>query len=163
MIYSDIRFMEVAKPIIEHEEYQQMRNIKHHDKSVYEHSVKVAFYAYHMAYKHNLDWEATIRGALLHDFFLYKFKKRHSLRLISDSIKHAINHPIIAFNNANKYFDLNEKEENIIKGHMFPFGVPKSREAWIVTYVDKYVAVFEYASNLKNIVYHKKQPAYSVE
>ena len=75
MLYLDNRFMEVALPIIEHEKYQQMRYIKHHDESVFEHSVKVAFYAYQIAYKRNLDWRATIRGALLHDFFLYKFKK----------------------------------------------------------------------------------------
>ena len=41
MLYLDNRFMEVALPIIEHEEYQQMRYIKHHDESVFEHSLKV--------------------------------------------------------------------------------------------------------------------------
>jgi len=164
MIYLDYRFMEVARPIIEHEEYQQMRYLKHHDESVFEHSVKVAFYSYQMAYKHNLDWKATIRGALLHDFFLYKFKKCFGPRIITDSIKHAIIHPIIAFDNASKYFDLNEKEENIIKGHMFPFGAPKSKEAWIVSYVDKCIATFEYASNFKKMTYSKKQKAaYVVE
>jgi len=153
--------MEVARPIIEHEQYQQMRYIKHHDESVFDHSVKVAFHAYQMAYKRNLDWESTIRGALLHDFFLYKFKKCLSLRLITDSIKHAISHPIIAFDNAIKYFDLNDKEENIIKGHMFPFGAPKSKEAWIVSFVDKYIAVFEYASNFKKMTQRRKQAAYN--
>jgi len=161
MIYLDSRFLEIARPIIEHEEYQQMRKIKHHDESVFDHSLKVAFYAYRMAYKHNLDWRATIRGALLHDFFLYKFKKSLSLRIITDSIKHAIVHPLIAYDNAIKHFDLNEKEENIIKAHMFPFGLPKSKEAWIVSYVDKYIAVFEYASNFKKMA--KRKPAYSVE
>jgi uncharacterized protein len=153
--------MEVARPIIEHKEYQQMKNIKHHDESVFDHSLKVAFHAYKMAYKRNLDWESTIRGALLHDFFLYKFKKCLSLRIVSDSIKHAISHPIIAFHNASKYFVLNEKEENIIKSHMFPFGMPKSKEAWIVSYVDKCVAVFEYASNFKKMVLKRKEPAYT--
>lgn len=163
MIYFDYKFMEVARPIIEHKEYQQMRQIKHHDESVFDHSVKVAFHAYQMAIKHNLDWESTIRGALLHDFFLYKFKKCMSLRIITDSIKHAIAHPIIAFENANKFFDLNEKEENIIKAHMFPFGLPKSKEAWIVSYVDKYIAAFEYASNFKKMAQRRKQPAYNID
>lgn len=161
MIYYDYRFMEVAKPIIEHEQYQQMKKIKHHDESVYDHSVKVAFYAYQLAYNHNLDWESTIRGALLHDFFLYKFKKQFGIRIISDSIKHAIAHPQIAFENAGKYFDLNEKEENIIKSHMFPFGLPRSKEAWIVSYADKYIASFEYASNLAKII--SRKPAYSTK
>ena len=163
MTYLDNRFMEVARPIIEHEEYQQMRYIKHHDESVFEHSVKVAFYSYQMAYKRNLDWKSTIRGALLHDFFLYKFKKSLSLRIVTDSIKHAIIHPIIALENARKYFDLNEKEANIIKGHMFPFGIPKSKEAWIVSYVDKCIATMEYSSNFKKMRLRKKQAAYIVE
>lgn len=34
MILYDNRFMEIARPIIEHEEYQQMKLIKHHDESV---------------------------------------------------------------------------------------------------------------------------------
>lgn len=163
MLYFDYRFMEVARPIIEHEQYQQMKKIKHHDESVYDHSIKVAYHAYQMAYKHNLDWKSTIRGALLHDFFLYKFKKCLSLRIIPDSIKHAIAHPIIAFENASKYFDLNDKEENIIKAHMFPFGLPKSKEAWIVSYVDKYIATFEYASNFKKIAKRSKEPAYNLD
>jgi len=125
-------------------------------------ALTVAFYSYQFAYKQNLDWESTIRGALLHDFFLYKFKKCFSLRIITDSIKHAIIHPKIAFDNAVKFFDLNKKEENIIKGHMFPFGFPKSKEAWIVSFVDKYIAVFEYSSNFKKMM-HKKQPAYQAE
>ena len=44
---------------------------------------------------------------------------------------------------------------------MFPFGVPKSKEAWIVSYVDKYIAVFEYSSNFKKII--QRQPAYSTK
>ncbi|MDD2494086.1 MAG: HD domain-containing protein [Tissierellia bacterium] len=161
MIFYDNRFMEVALPIIQHEEYQQMKLIKHHDESVYEHSLKVAYRAYEIAYNHKLDWVSTIRGALLHDFFLYKFKKTLSFRLITDSIKHAIAHPIIALDNAKKYFDLNEKEEGIIKSHMFPFGLPKTKEAWIVSYVDKYIASFEYFSNLKKLTKQKTQAYYA--
>lgn len=162
MIFYDYRFMEIARPIIEHEEYQKMKLIKHHDESVYEHSIKVAYSSYQVAYNNNLDWVSTIRGALLHDFFLYKFQKSLSFRLITDSIKHAAAHPVIALQNAKKYFSLNEKEENIIKAHMFPFGLPKSKEAWIVSYVDKYIALFEYYSNFKKLS-KKKIQAYNVD
>lgn len=161
MIFYDNRFMEIALPIIQHEEYQKMKLFKHHDESVYDHSLKVAYKAYEIAYNNNLDWVSTIRGALLHDFFLYKFKKTFSLKLITDSIKHALAHPIIALENAKKYFDINEKEEDIIKSHMFPFGLPKSKEAWIVSYVDKYIATFEYCSNFMKLTKLKKQAYYA--
>ncbi len=155
----DYRFTQVAEEIIEHREYEKTKLIKHHDESVYEHSLKVAYYSYLIAYKSNLDWESCIRGGLLHDFYLYKFKKRVHIGIISDSIKHAINHPKIAFKNASNYFDLNDKEQDIIKGHMFPFGLPKSREAWIVSFVDKYIAIFEYCSNAKKIIIKKRKKA----
>ena len=155
----DYRFTQVAEEIINHKEYERTKFIKHHDESVYEHSLKVAYYSYLITYKSNLDWKSCIRGALLHDFYLYKFKKRLHIGIISDSIKHSINHPKIAYQNAIKHFELNFKEENIIKGHMFPFGLPKSREAWIVSFVDKYIAIFEYCSNAKKLIIQKRKKA----
>ena len=153
------RFTQIAEEILEHEEYKRTKLIKHHDESVYEHSLKVAYYSYLIAYKSKLDWESCIRGALLHDFYLYKFIKRAHLGIISDSIKHSINHPKIAYKNASKLFDLNSKEKNIITGHMFPFGLPKSPEAWIVSFVDKYIAIIEYCSNAKKLVINKRKKA----
>lgn len=152
----DFRFLNVANEIIKHDKYQQTKEIKHHDESVYIHSLKVAYYSYLIAYKFNLDWKSCIRGALLHDFFLYKFEKKKHICIITDSIKHALNHPKIAYENAIKYFKLNNTEEDIIKGHMFPFGMPKSKEAWVVSFVDKYIAIFEYCNNAKKI-YIKKE------
>ena len=72
----DYRFTNIAEEVISHHEYEQTKLIKHHsESSVYEHSVKVAYYSYLIAYKSNLDWKSCIRGALLHDFHLYKFNK----------------------------------------------------------------------------------------
>lgn len=159
----DYRFMEVAIPIIEHEEYQILKKIKHHCGSVYEHSLNVAYSSYLLSYKNNLDWESTIRGALLHDFFLYKFNKSLRLNLIPSAIMHAIKHPLIAYENASKHFLINEKEENIIKSHMFPFGIPKSKEVWIVSYVDKYLAVYEYSQNFKMLSMLYKKEAFNTE
>ena len=43
---------------------------------------------------------------------------------------------------------LNEKTENVILRHMFPLNIvpPKNKEAWLITFVDKYVSceVFPY-------------------
>ena len=159
MKFFDYRFTQVAQEIIEHEEYKRTKLIKHHDESVFEHSLKVAYYSYKIAYKSNLDWESCIRGALLHDFYLYKFKKRAHIGIISDSIKHSIAHPKIAYKNASKYFDLNPKEKDIITSHMFPFGLPRSPEALIVSFVDKYIAIFEYCNNAKKLIIKQSKKA----
>ena len=56
-------------------------------------------------------------------------------------------HPVIALNNARREYHLNQKEENIIVSHMYPFGdvKPNCKESWIVTGVDKSVALYECA------------------
>lgn len=144
----DDYFLSIAKPIIEHEEYQKMRSIPHHHKSVFEHSLRVAYLAYKISSKLRLDTVSTIRGSLLHDFYLFKFKKREGKNLIAESYRHSKNHPKIAKENALKYFDLNKKEIDIILNHMFPVGLPKSFEAWITSFADKSLAIFEYSTRM---------------
>lgn len=142
--YDDF-FINFARPIIEHEEYQKMKNIPHHYGSVFDHCLDVAYYSYRLASRFRLDVKSTIRGALLHDFYLYKFSKRKNRNLIAEGFRHSRNHPIIAFQNASKYFELNEKETDIICNHMFPVGLPRSQEAWITTFADKVLAIKEYS------------------
>jgi len=142
----DSFFMDIARPIIENEDYLKMKRIPHHHGSVYEHCMDVAYLSYCMALKLNLDKVSVIRGALLHDFYLYKFKKRENKNLLLESYRHSRNHPKIALKNAIKNFEINEKEADIIKNHMFPFGLPRSREAWIITASDKVLALTEYSS-----------------
>lgn len=138
-------FLKVARPIIEHEEYQKMREIPHHYGSVYEHCIGVAYLSYRMALRFRLDTVSTIRGALLHDFYLYKFSKRNQKNLLAEAYRHSRNHPRIAKKNALKYFTLNKKEIDIITHHMFPVGIPRCFEAWITTFADKSLAMVEYS------------------
>lgn len=139
-------FLEVARPIIEHEKYQQMKLIPHHHGTVFDHCIDVAYYAYRIAQRRELDTISIIRGALLHDFYLYKFKKRENKNILFESIRHSRRHPRIALNNAKIHFEINKKEEDIIKNHMFPVGLPKSQEAWITTFADKTLAIYEYST-----------------
>ncbi|NLI93247.1 MAG: HD domain-containing protein [Peptococcaceae bacterium] len=141
----DDAFLSIAIPIVEHDEYQKMRTIPHHHGSVFEHCLDVAYLSYRMASKLRLDVVSTVRGALLHDFYLYKFKKRKNKNLLAESYRHTRNHPKIAKENASKYFELNEKEIDIITHHMFPIGLPRSYEAWITTLADKSLAILEYS------------------
>lgn len=145
-------FALLARDIVTHEEYKKMKNIRHHHDSVYKHSLSTAYISYRLAKRLNLDYISITRGCLLHDFFLYKFERGIGIRVISEPFVHMRNHPLIALENALKHFSLNPKERNIIKSHMFPVGLPKSREAWIVTFVDKFSATIEYSMRAKKSI-----------
>lgn len=116
--------------------------IQHGDTSVYEHVINVSFMAIEIAESLNLnvDYNSLIRGALLHDYFLYDWHDKETRPLL-----HGFSHPSIALSNAKKELNLNEIEEDIIKKHMFPLTLfpPKYKESWIVTLADKIVATRE--------------------
>lgn len=81
-----------------------------------------------------------IRGALLHDYFLYDWHDGEKERRI-----HGFTHPMTALRNADRDFDLTDTERDIIKKHMFPLTVipPTCREGWIVCLADKYCSLYE--------------------
>ncbi len=83
-----------------------------------------------------------VRGALLHDYFLYDWhdKNRENYQML-----HGFYHPGIALRNADREYDLTLREKDIIKKHMWPLTVvpPLCREAWIVTTADKYCSILE--------------------
>lgn len=143
--YSQV-FLNAARPIIEHTEYQKMKTIPHHHGSVFQHCLDVAYLSYRIASRLGLDVNSTVRGALLHDFYLYKFKKREGRNLLAEGYRHSRNHPRVAMNNSLRFFELNDKERDIICNHMFPVGLPKSNEAWVTTFADKILALSEYSA-----------------
>lgn len=116
--------------------------IQHGQISVYLHSVMVALYAYKISKKLKLDMNerALIRGALLHDYFLYDWHDGKPERRI-----HGFTHPGKALRNAERDFDLCDIERDIIRSHMFPLTIrpPKCREAVLVCLVDKYLSILE--------------------
>ena len=120
--------------------------IQHGDVSVYQHCIFVAYMSCRIANKFNLnvDKRSLIRGALLHDYFLYDW---HLPRIINKRKGlHGYNHPKVALNNANNDFKLNKKEKNIIRSHMWPltfFHMPLSKEAWLVCKYDKILSIKE--------------------
>lgn len=58
---------------------------------------------------------------------------------------HGFTHPKTALRNAERDFDLSERECDIISKHMFPLTLvpPMHRESWIVSMADKYCALRE--------------------
>lgn len=111
--------------------------------TVYEHSMKVAVCCLKLAdvFNVNVDTKTLVRGALLHDYFLYDWHQKDdgSHRL------HGFRHAKVAYQNASKEFVLNKKEKNMIISHMFPLNLvlPKYKESVILTIADKICAFCE--------------------
>ena len=86
------------------------------------------------------DEKTLIRGALLHDYFLYDWHKPEQ-----SPNWHGFRHARIALQNASNDFNLNILEEEIIKKHMWPLNVspPRCRAAWIVNLADTYCSLLE--------------------
>lgn len=147
-------FYSIVKDLLANEKVQEMKLYRqHYDTSTFEHCFHVAYVSYKICKKLGLDYKSAARGGLLHDLFLYDWRKS-SKELDLDGL-HAFVHPKIALKNAEELFDLNNKEKDIIKKHMWPvtLALPRYAESFIITIADKYSAIQEsfayYSSSLK--------------
>lgn len=141
------KIMEHGKEILDSENYESLKDfIQHGCVSVHEHSLRVAetslkIHKFFEKLHVNMNEKDLVRGALLHDFFLYDWHDKQPGRRI-----HGFTHPKAALKNAQKEFTLSDREKDIISKHMFPLTitkVPKCREAWVVSAADKWCSVVE--------------------
>lgn len=134
----DTEFCNIINPIKSIEEYQKLKQIKHHGINRYEHSLRVAYYSYIITKKLGLDYKETTEAALLHDFFLDEVIDKSPIGKLRQ-------HPEYAVSNASKIMNLSDKQIDIIKTHMFPvtFTPPKYLESWIVDIVDDIASIHE--------------------
>ena len=123
-------FNACAKALLACPEVQSMSAFTQHGRvSCLEHSLSVAYYSYWLCRRLRLrvDGESLIRGALLHDFFLYDWHtvgRQYGL--------HGFTHPATALKNARQRFRLSHKAENVIASHMWPLTLrrlPRCKEA----------------------------------
>ena len=125
----------------------------HRGSNCYMHSFRVAKRAVHKAIKRKgVDVEAVLVAAVLHDYYLYDWRKDRSKRK-----GHGKNHPKIASANASRDFDIPPEVKEVIETHMWPFNFkqyPHSREAKLVANADNFVATVE---ALTSIAYKKKR------
>jgi len=110
--------------------------IQHGDTSVREHTISVACMCVSLAKKTHLkyDYSSLVRGALLHDYFLYDWHAKDHPKM------HGWRHASLALENAADDFSINPVEADMIKKHMFPFNltaVPRYKETFILTLADK--------------------------
>ncbi|MCU9534215.1 HD domain-containing protein [Streptococcus sp. CSL10205-OR2] len=139
--------------LIAHPRFKKLESItQHHFSTRFEHSINVSYTSYQIAKKMGWDAKSTARGALLHDFFYYDW------RVTKFNKSHAWIHPRIAVRNARKITTLNKKEEDIILKHMWGATIapPRYKEGYIVTMVDKYWAVKEALTPVRQLL--KRRP-----
>ncbi len=118
--------------------------VQHGDTSCLLHSVAVAYYSHRIAHfcRPVLPFRERelLRGALLHDYFLYDWHDKDPAHNL-----HGFRHPGFALRNAERDFELTDIERNIIARHMFPLTPkpPTCREAVLVSLVDKACSLYE--------------------
>jgi len=141
----DIRSIvsEHAARLEEEGRLRQLHDYMQHGRcSVYDHSLAVACTALGLARRLGMktDESALVRGALLHDYFLYDWHVRDRSRPL-----HGFYHPKAALQNAREDYELSPREEDIIRRHMFPLTLvpPRTREGLLVCLADKICAVRE--------------------
>lgn len=114
----------------------------HRGSNCYMHSFRVARLAVHRALKRkNVDVEAILLAAVLHDYYLYDWRKDPSKRK-----HHGQRHPYIAAQHAVEDFHVNDLVKKIIESHMWPLNFkefPKTKEARILSISDKSIATRE--------------------
>lgn len=116
--------------------------MQHGRISCYTHSLSVANMSIRIArsLRVHTDVKSMIRGALLHDYFLYDWHEPDAGHKL-----HGFTHARKALVNAERDFNLTDIERDIIVKHMFPMNIclPLHRESCIVTLADKLCALRE--------------------
>jgi len=122
---------------------QMQQYVQHGNTSTYAHCQRVAIFSYRISQFLNLkvDNKSLIRGAFLHDYYLYDWHVKNF-----DHRLHGFNHPNVALKNAQEDFYLNDIEKNIIYSHMWPLTfrrLPRCTEALLVCIADKLCSLGE--------------------
>lgn len=137
----DLEYLEIVKDIIEDETVRELATFKHHKfTNRLEHSISVSYSAYRWAKRMRLDSAAVARAGLLHDLFFTMMIDSKNSR------EHLSKHPEMALENAKQLCELSDLEQDIIVSHMFLVTlnhVPKYKESFLVSLIDKTVSVKE--------------------
>lgn len=133
-------FNSLVDDIKNNNKFNNLNKELHHGITRYAHSMRVAKWTYNVcnALKMKNINEVT-RAALLHDFYTDEdLSSQRGYQKLGE-------HPEVALENSLQYFSLDDIQKDIIKSHMFPCTnvVPKYKESWLVSGVDKAVSTYE--------------------
>lgn len=134
-------FLGLVRNILEDSEFCKLiRYRQHYQTTRFMHSLNVSYLSWYTAKKFGLNERVAARAGLLHDFCVYDFKDK----LPKGQIQ-AFYHPKVAAQTSQERFAIYEKERQAILSHMFPLGpLPRSREAWVISCMDKFCACTEF-------------------
>lgn len=125
-------------------EAQSMKKFCQHGAvSTFDHAMGVTYMSYYLNKRLGLgaDCQSLVVGSFLHDFYLYDWHEKNEAHRW-----HGFSHAKKALTNANRLFELNSKEQAIIRQHMWPLTirtVPSCRESLIVCIADKIISTRE--------------------
>lgn len=123
---------------------------QHGSVTCYEHSVAVTLMSVRFVQRLHLklDMESMIKGALLHDYFLYDWRSTEN---DINRRHHGFHHAQHALKNACRDFTLSPVTCDVIRKHMFPLNIrpPRYKESVVVCIADKVVATREVCRFLK--------------
>lgn len=145
-ILSDTEYKKIINEYLKDDLVQSLKNIPHHDSNRLYHSLRVSYESYKICKKLNLNYESAAKAGLLHDFY---FNRIEECKYIKDKVKLFSNeHPEDAVKNASLRFDLTDLEKDIIISHMWPTSthIPKHKESFVVSLVDKMYSFREFAT-----------------
>ncbi len=136
-------YYDCVKDLLEDKNIQRLREFSHHSGTTrFQHSLNVSYYNFTLCRFLGLDAKAGARAGLLHDLFFYD---RHEHEPVKGEGWHAVGHPKIALYNASRLFPVSQLEGDMIVNHMWPLSLwlPKYRETYVITLVDKFCACAE--------------------
>lgn len=143
---NDKDYMALVEDLLENEDLLKLDEITHHHYTTrLIHSIFVSYVSYRIAKRFNLNVRAVARAGLLHDYF---HEDREQIAAMEKG-SHNFVHPQLAVENALAITELSDLEKDIILKHMFlctTTGLPRYKESFVVTCVDKYCAISEVAN-----------------
>lgn len=146
-------FFSIIEDLIDTEEIQLMKQYEQHfEIDRLQHVTSVAYISYLISRKLGIDCKTATRCALMHDLVYYDWRDGTTGQWHKN---HGYKHPNYACLNASELCkkELTDLEDDIIRHHMWPLTLtpPKHKEAFVVTFADKYCATREvlYSFNKK--------------
>ncbi len=143
-----LEFYHQIDDLLEHPMVKQLNDYTQHlQTSRLQHSLNVAYYTFLIARKNQYQVRDAVRGALLHDLFLYEWRTEQPV-----TGSHIDVHPQQALENALQITKVTPVMQDAILSHMWPLGKhsPQTKEGWLIQGIDKMCAALEFGVQFKS-------------